>query len=167
MLSERLNEAAKRGEVHQARSLSTLLAWRGLGVRRRKKLGALPVSQVRSEERAQTILKCGCAGVRIHVADGGGEDEAALRSRGRGSNAMVRGSRDWRATVGWSIPAEVLECQVFTMVVHADHTGTELDSNLTSTVMSTVLLAPSDVSSLPCSQQLTQSRTHQSSGTEL
>ena len=53
------------------------------------------------------------------------------------------------------------------MVVHADRTGTELHSNLSVTVMRTVLLAPSDISSLPCSQQLTQSRTHQSSGTEL
>ena len=69
-----------------------------------------------------------------------------------GQNAMVRGSRDWRATVGWSIPAEVLEFPVFPMVVHADHTGSELDSNLTLTVMRTVLLAPSDISSLPCSQ---------------
>ena len=42
-----------------------------------------------------------------------------------------------------------------------------MDSNLNGTVMSTVLLAPSDISSLFCSQQLTQSRTHQSSGTEL
>ena len=56
------------GEVYQARRLGGLLAWRGLGARRRK-LGALPVSQVRTEERAQTILKCGCAGVRFHVAE--------------------------------------------------------------------------------------------------
>ena len=75
------------------------------------------MSQVRTEERAQTILKCGCAGVRFNFADRGGEVEAALRSRGRGSNATVRGSRDWRATVGWSIPAEVLEFPVFPMVV--------------------------------------------------
>ena len=66
-------------------------------------------------------------------------------------NAIVR-SRDWRATVGWSILAEVWEFPVFPMVVHADYSGTELDSNLTSTVMRTVLLAPSDISSLPCSQ---------------
>ena len=79
---------------------------------------------------------------------------------------MVRGSRDWRATVGWSILAEVLEFPVFPMVVHADRTGTELDSNLTLTVMRTVLLAPSDISSLPCSQLFTQSSTHQSSCTE-
>ena len=83
-------------------------------------------------------------------------------------NAMVRGSRDWRATVGWSIPADVLEFPVFPMVVHADRTGTELHSNLNVTEMRTVLLAPSDISSLPCSQQLTQSAasTHQSSATE-
>ena len=84
MLSERLNEAAKRGEFHEAHRLARLLAGRGLGARRRK-LGALPVSQVRTEERAQTILKCDCAGVRINFADGGGEVEAALHSRGRGS----------------------------------------------------------------------------------
>ena len=82
-------------------------------------------------------------------------------------NATVRGSRDWRATVGRSILAEVLEFPVFTMVVYGDRTGTELGSNLNLTVMHIVLLAPSDISSFPCSQEFTQSTTHQSCGTEL
>ena len=81
-------------------------------------------------------------------------------------NATVRGFRDWRATVGWSILAEVVEFPVFPMVVHADPTGMELGSNLNVTVIHTVLLAPSDISSLPCSQLFTQSSTHQSSCTE-
>ena len=166
MLNERLNEAAKRGEVHQAPKLGGLLAWRGLGVRRRRKLGALGVSSSLGRKSGNNLEMRLC-GRAYPLRRRGGEDDAALRScdgRSKRNGARLQGLESNR---GWSIPAEVLECQVFPMVVHADRTGTELHSNLNVTEMSTVLLAPSDISSLPCSQQLTQSSTHQSSGTDL
>ena len=45
------NDAAKRGEFHGAHRLARLLVWKGLGARRRK-LGAMPPSRMRTEERA-------------------------------------------------------------------------------------------------------------------
>ena len=43
-------------------------------------------------------------------------------------NAMLRGHRDWRATVAWSMLAELLKILVFQTAEHKDRTGMELDT---------------------------------------
>ena len=70
MLSEQLNETAKRGEFQEAHWLARLLAGRGSGAGRRKPGAA---SRLRTEERAQALqlsyLNGGLAGLRINFSD--------------------------------------------------------------------------------------------------
>ena len=128
ILGEERNEAVKKGEVREARRLSRMLAGRGMGARRH--LSRILAKRQSLDESVKTleqpIDKGGCHGLRIIFSD------VVERMKERSDptvvdqNAIQQGHRDWkclqaavwklrhwRASVPWSIPAELLKVLVF------------------------------------------------------
>ena len=119
----------QKGEAREAHRLSMMLTGRGMGTRRKA-----PIQEARQRKsldesvktREQPINKRGCNGLPIIFSD------KVERMRERSDpivvdqNAIQQGLRDWkclqasvwklrdwRATVAWSMPAQLLEIHVF------------------------------------------------------
>ena len=128
-LREQLNDAQKKGEAREAHRLSRMVAGRGMGARRRHQ-PRIPAIRQCLEEGVKTleqpINKGGCSGLLITFSD----DVECMQERSVpvvvDQNAIQHGHRDWtflqaavwklrhwRASVAWSIPAELLKILIF------------------------------------------------------
>lgn len=125
ILGEQLNDAPKTGDLREAHRLSRILAGR-----RRRHLSRLPAKRQGHEGRAQTseqlVDQGGCGGLRIIFSDEVRKMKRKLRTYCCGPKCDATGSqrlemptsrsmelRHWRASVPWSIPAELLKILVF------------------------------------------------------
>ena len=118
---------------------------------RRRNLARLLALRQCSEERANTlerpIEKGGCSGLRIFFSN----EVESMKERSDptvvAQNAMLQRTQGRRATVAWSMLAELLNILVFQTAEHKDRKGAGLDTRTHAKKVHSVL---SDLSALLC-----------------